>query len=274
VADETFRRFLYFLPAADPADVPERLDAIGLGPIFDGVVPDCRGCSTGPDGGPGQVVVLPAPRNMQAQPLGYFPEQQLWTEDEGYWLGCVPDALPRPLELAVVMQQPGHLFKLADGNHWLVPVLRRCDLAGGHDIGVQLPRKLTIGDDGVWTTEPIAEHQALAVEIESTWSAFSDFCLGEVGTLDDSTWPDLATRGIGVNYRVGRREVAYLGLLTTSNLEDVIGILLDVPTLFAVARAQIGEAGQKKTAAPSSGSDTECGEKDDPAAPPMPGSNG
>lgn len=224
---------LYYLPGETIDSVtPQRLRGLGLGDVL----ADCLDgphefgrrlalrsvVNRGPDGGRG-VVLQAIPVSGQAHRVGYFPDEQHWTqlddaspEDLPLWWGwnhtapVTPDDLRRPAALE------GHEVRL--GEHvWTVPIIRR----GG--VRPALPQTL-VRRNG--RTE-----LRLRREWEHVWAA-AGRAWDLLTTVPSAEWDevyDLCRTILRVNYRVGDPELELLAVLDTENFREVLKAACDWP---------------------------------------------
>lgn len=136
---------LYFLKDAhrlaeqmDPAApdpfhrVRDALTALGFGPVIDQV--EGNGTlfpvmSNGPGGSDGAILTS-WPKGKEPDLIGYFPSRQTWTQVRPeVWVGMAADSAvtPEALDNGNPWRIPGIPMKLADGQFWTVPVIRRAD---------------------------------------------------------------------------------------------------------------------------------------------------
>lgn len=156
---------------------------------------------------------------------GYYPKEQEWMEVAGesgcYHLGVDRDPLaPADLERDELIA--GHLVTLEDGHDWLIPVAR-CFPAG-----TNLPEALILGPDGGLVSEILPRFAKFAEDAERVYAALGD---GEDMSLTDG-W-DVAVRALSLNYHLGRHEVSFLKLLTTTNMTLILRAIIDYPTITA-----------------------------------------
>lgn len=206
--------------------------------------PTQRRSQKGPADGPCVLV-----SDLDAKRVVYKPDEQTWIEsiDKKYMLGVWNDQRPGPLELARDRQLRGHSVMLADGNNWLVPVIRAID--GGS----RLPASLILGDKGQVVCLPEVGYSELSASTEALWRDF-EIELGwtpeteklteaerlELCKLDAAARLILAAKVLNLNYRVGIDELNLLRLISTTNLSQILQAILDWPTF------EVMEADKKK----------------------------
>ena len=215
--------------------------------------------------GPGdQRGVLFARTAGEPQPMGYAPGVQKWAKavSGGWWVGCETDAPPTPADLEHSEIIDGHVVRMGDGQQWLVPVAR---LFSG---GTALPQAIVLGPNGEKVLRALPAYAAIARHAERV---AQDVHIGiglrerpkdyEPMSLLDG-W-DICVAALALNYRIGPDEASLLEILTTPVVPQVLGALVDVPTLMAVAQQRLAAAGSKKNAAHiPDGSNTDSGAKD------------
>lgn len=224
---------LYFLPGETLEHLtPQRLRTLGLGDVL----ADCLDgpqeferrlavrsvVNRGPDGGRG-VVLQAIPAAGQAHRVGYFPDEQHWTqlaaenpEDLPLWWGWNHQAPVTPEDLRRPGALPGHDVRL--GQHvWTVPIIRR----GG--IRPALPQTLTRRNGRL--------ELRLRKEWESVW-AVAGRAWDLLTTVQSAEWDevyDLCRQILAVNYRVGDPELELLAAVDTENFREVLQAACDWP---------------------------------------------
>ncbi len=243
---------LYHVPGASWL-VPEaaHLQAAGLAQVLGGVPLEAQPC-TGPDG-PG--VLLYSPQDP-LELRGYHPDRQVWRRcsegrrpkadnpipSVGYWR----EARPGPDDLVRPRIVPGHLVELSGGGRWICPIGRMFDGRPG------LPCAYLL--EAGRLTEEVSEEYA------SLWA--DTIKLHVHPQQPDIVLIEIAHRALAVNYRLGTDELNLLRLLDNRNTVEVLGALLDHPTIQAVTqevsnpKAKAAEASRGIPA----GSNTGCGE--------------
>ncbi len=230
---------LYFIEQDSPSDGYNEADAVKNGMAY--ALADC-GFSrvksfTGP-GKKGGVVLKPEWAPLEVKPLVDLKAQR-WKriQETPGWVGLVGDERPGPTQLGRPRQVQGHWVRLADGNDWLVPVARR--VTGD----LNFPAALHRDEKGVWSAgEVLPAYRDLWDTACRIWDAlFAEITKGRDLTIDVTVEADAAVEALAVNYRVGPTEVELLGLLTTTDVAEVLKALIDWP------RVEQALAEQKKT---------------------------
>ncbi|RLC35985.1 hypothetical protein DRH27_05955, partial [Candidatus Falkowbacteria bacterium] len=133
---------IYYLPGVDVSAIAKHdgidrdlLRANGLAYLVDGAIDEHILTSEivgGPDKGRGSLVCIQCGTSRPVR-FGYFPDGQTWTEPtigSPAWIG-VDDCSPvKPDD--IMSRAPGDIaagfhVRLADGNQWNIPILRRPD---------------------------------------------------------------------------------------------------------------------------------------------------
>jgi len=242
---------LYYLPGEDPqrplAVTLQRVGELGLGYAFERRPTPSGVHRDGPDGGRGVIVA----DGSRVQKIGYYPDRQRWRRmpAQKAWVGLYHDAMPLPEDLARAELLGGRRLTLADGRDWIIPLARAwndsLESAGWYHA---LPRQNDLDDAGRWVAGDVlpryqrlwtvatgwwdAKHAAIAAAVaegtgdrgqgtgEETVRAEFDF--DDFGGLNDA-----AAYVLGMNYRVGRAEIALLGLLDTSTASRILDAAVD-----------------------------------------------
>ena len=260
--------FLYCLPGVKDTSNAVKSAMADHGAVFKDASLEIVGVggSGGPDGGSGVIAVV-APESAngkgKAAAAGYYPGKQTWIDAGKFWLGIEKDNPPRldDLQRSEIVQ--GYLFLLGDGHEWHVPLVR-----SGDDLG-NIPERLMLGPGGTMIREPVERYLELCGAMAGAWSGFklSSGWLDEeeangIDPVGKEEVLPLAVQGLGCNYRVGREEVLFLGLLTTTSARDVVLLMFDYPNVQAVHSARLAASKKKSAAATPDGSDISGGETD------------
>lgn len=250
------RTFLYFLPDRHTLTVKDAASA-AIAYAFERSI-DCAQVPGGGPGGQAGIVCAEAGSYAPGQ-LRYDPAQQTWLKipermkDEGGrmnrdhpssliphpspWVGHYRDAPPGPADLARSEQLAGHRLALADDHEWLVPLARSFVPVGEGAAAelryrVQLPQRLELAADGLWTAGGVLSKFAtlweLAQEYLAVWSGTAT--PEQLARFDDQTLTNGAVLALQANYRLGLAECSLLGLLTDANTIDILDRLIDLPT--------------------------------------------
>lgn len=182
---------------------------------------------------------------------------QTWrkTPNSDIWIGYYNDDQPTPIDLARDEMIGGHFVTLGDGGRWRIPVCRQY-LPDKEQFAQKLPRTMDIDDNGEWIIgSVVAKHRALWNASEEWWDAIVD---GIESGVDSSTVTinDVAESCVSVlstNYRVGRIEMAMLGLLTDDTRVEIMNASIDMPTF----REHLKKKQQQERSATTPGSGAE-----------------
>jgi hypothetical protein len=120
---------------------------------------------------------------------------------------------------------------MLDGD-WLMPTAR---LPTG---GSLLPQRRRLGEDGTLRWE-VEETYGRLLELAEAWWDELRGC----GAFTDAMLDEAVDLAVGVNYRVGVRELAALDALSQQVMRDVMAALVDWPTVERLAAA----AAEKKS---------------------------
>ena len=229
--------FLYYLPGARlPMDTPELCQA-GLAYVFGpgNAAPYKVETSAGPEG-QGEGIVVADSTSVQPRHCGYKKDTQIWRHvpKQKFWVGMYSDDRPCPQDLATPQQIAGHLVRLNDGNSWMVPVARQLSPVDGElQAFCALSHNLDLDEHGRWTTTAIVEHHRALWQIserfiESVMASMDT--TGDVVRFEFQDMVEAAVTALAANYRVRSLEVAMLGLLTETNILEVLSAVVDGPT--------------------------------------------
>lgn len=243
---------LYYLPNEPRGIRIERIHELGLGYAFEDRRTPC-GCQHGPDGGSG--VVIADERCVPSHLVGYFPERQQWLKIPGMvaYVGFYPADRPKPADLARTQQLRGHLVKLRDGQEYEIPVARALSEDNGELLHYcRLPAGTSIDEQGNWIRGALAPAEARLWEIaERFYLAFSTQFRTPADeeeqpaeapttiTLDFAGENDAALAALAHNYRVGKAEVALLGLFDNQAIGGILQALIDWPTFIEFLKKKL-----------------------------------
>jgi hypothetical protein len=238
--------YLYFVEGRTVESIDRaELDAWGLGYIADrdGVKPTgCRSMK-GPGGVSGVTFAMRA--RQENQNIIYQEESQEWRAMEmagdaespdgkgtKLWVGWWKHAPPRPADLERRETLKGAKVKLADGNEWIVPVLREWPVKDGDppapegedapQLQCSLPQMLLRTKAGWVLGDVQAKYQTL-------WDHHCDACANlftpdadGVVSMDFDQLLDHCVELLAVNYVVGFDELSAAGVIDTRSLRAVI----------------------------------------------------
>jgi hypothetical protein len=241
--------FYYWYPSERPftssAALLSALRQAGLGhALEDRITP--RTCDKGPDGQKGTVACCGSNQDGR---LGYWPEQQVWKQIPGSvaWCGMFSGDRPTPGDLARPDQITGEWLTLDDGHPWLVPKARRWVALEDRLLwDLNLPRRLTLADDGTWTPGNVKP------KYERLWqlaTAYTEADAKAQETADDDgayrfsfeQIDELAIGALQVNYRVGPIELDLLGVYDDASRRRIIRVLLDGATWEAWVKKKLAD---------------------------------
>ena len=252
--------FLYFIPDRGVGFSLDDAKTLGLDRVLS-VSMHHRECD-GPAGQHG--VIVARSESLASARVGYWPDKQTWRKLPGIeaWAGFETGSPPGPAELVRAATLPGHQLALGDGRSWLVPVAIE---ASGPPLRFRkaLPVTMDVNDAGEWIDGEVLEAYRPLWEIAADWWDARVELAQHVseGKRDDEFRDERFTKGwifdsavdvLAVHYRLGKLEVAMLGLFSSNAGMEVLDYLVDEPGYRAIREA---EATQKKTADGSSTGD-------------------
>jgi len=229
--------FLYFVETDQFQGTLEDVARAGLTYAFE-APPLVRASTMGPGEKPGFVVSVD-------DELGYYPIKQTWRRMSNVecrmsneprpirWVGKTTGREIAPAELCRRRTLNGHRVTLADGREWLCPAARK--LVDSLDGAVQwhnaLPHRWDVDDAGRWIMGSVLPRYAeLWEEVEWVWDYFKR---ADGGTaVDGQKAGHAAALALGANYRVGPVECGLLSLIDDQTVFEVLGALIDWPTLL------------------------------------------
>ncbi len=234
--------FLYFFPdhphaIAKAADIPP---ACKLDTILDGAkLAYGLGRTAGPEGTSGFMIAVRPGDEAKAARCGYHPDEQRWAKvcADGkvtHWLGYEKATPPGPADLARPRMVPGDLVRLADGNEWVIPCI--------HVPLTTLPLVFRADQDGQ-SVLSVPERYEDICRLGATW--FDRVARAEKLPYDE--WLNFAAALLGLNYRLGLREILEIGLLDNSAavFDGILGAALGFRAIELELRLQAES--QKKT---------------------------
>lgn len=234
-------QFLYFLPARqtpvfhnDPL-----LESLGLSTVLGDKVGSVK-VARGPNDQGGYLVYrdIPADKldDRVKHPHRVAKEEQTWVEWAGYWVGFWKEAPPSPEELERGKSLASHPVELADGNEWKAPICRRITGESG------LPTVIFQDKDGALVYEVDDEYkffqEAAEREYRQLMSAWGVSPQGEGDEpFTDQELFDIAVGLLGLNYRIGKAELAAMKLLTKQGMFNVVKAMIDFPSFEILEKA-------------------------------------
>jgi len=240
---------LYYLPDAARARLTEAIDAAGLGYAFDGPPIPCE-VTRGPQAAQPAGLVVADKGSAPDHMVRLDPDAQTWRPIPGSdaMVGVYTDAPPTPELLARADLLPGHPVELADGQTYIAPVARGLamdDEAGPTGWTLALPQTVGLDPAGAWTAGDVvpryralwaaachwwdAKHQALDAGPDDDQPDAATVAF----TFDFASLLDAALTVLAANYRVGRPEVALLGLFDDASAVRLLDAAIDWPTVQA-----------------------------------------
>lgn len=237
---------LYFLPGLSRSQLlpggklsRSLLAGRGLGEIFDDVGVGRDDFATaelagrGPGNKSGIFLCYHTPAGEVPRRVDYRPDEQAWHEaGDGLWIGLDTDDPPTPLDLSRRKQHAGYRLELADGQSWVVPVIRRPDGT------TELPTDL-YWDTAGKLVEPLKERY------RAYWdqtAEVAEWFFGEKGFdaegFEKGKALELAVRALGLNYRFGRAEQNVLRVVDRENFLTVLAYTVDVPKAVLLSESQ------------------------------------
>lgn len=242
---------LYFFPALRLADLVtqtgfsraalERYDLAGtLGDVRLGDLSRQElTTAAGPGGKSGAMIAVNAAGQPPAR-FGYHAAFQSWTcvlTDPELWVGVDREYPPTPVDLARPNLLDGHPVTLADGNSYVVPIVRSPDRSRQ-----SLPKEMFYDAAGQFQTEVHRDYAALWEISGEVW----DFLMPDPEDAEHgmkemaySKILDYCLAILGANYRYNRAEHAALRLVNTGRQtwERIFEAALDAPFIASVVTA-------------------------------------
>jgi hypothetical protein len=231
---------LYFLPSLtwtrDQTEATTRLilKDRGLSEIFRDVKRDEIGfqelAGRGPDDKSGSIIWYSDNREPPRR-CGYYKTEQDWHDCGAFYIGIDTASPPTPADLRRKREHAGYPLELADGNQWMIPVVRRPNDT------TELPTDLYVDAAGN-LCEPIKP------AYQKYWEAGKEVCEWVYGGIEPKTITalNLAIDALGLNYRYGPAEHAILRYIDKENFVELLQITVDMPYVRKCVEAQ------KKTA--------------------------
>ena len=250
---------LYYLPNQTRAIKLPEVRALGLGYAFDSRMVAC-GVAKGPDDQQG--AVIGDDRHLELAHIGYYPDRQRWLKipKQDAWVGLTLHARPRPEELLRSRALRGHRVKLRDGQEWEIPVARALIEDAGELLHrCELPAGTSLDADGNWTRGALDEAEAQLWEIAQNWWAAYTAAIRPATidpaeddeetetpapvqsavTFDFAGLNDAALTALAYNYRLGKAEVALLGLFDDQCAAEILKAVTDWPTFLEFIKKKL-----------------------------------
>ena len=226
--------------------VPGLLARYGLAQVLDGLgsveQATCRQEMTaaGPGGASGTMLSLLTAGKPPLR-FGHYPQFQRWQKvrsEPELWIGVDTEHPPGPADLARPTLLDGYPVRLADGQEYVVPIIRSPDPA----VGTHLPRDVYQDADGQWQIEVARKYETVWEESGRFW----DFYVGNE-SMPLVELIGYAIRFLGVNYRYGPQEHAVLRLVQSG--PEGTGKLLEA--VFDWPHVESMLSAQKKSESPT-----------------------
>jgi len=259
---------VYFLAGARRdmlIDAQDRLRAEGLARYrLREVLSDCESIDQvsvselnthGPDKKSGVILCAQSATGRLPNKTGFYPNDQNWrrVEDSDLYIGLDKHEAVTPADLQRLGTRvspdgtpaprfAGHYVKLTDGQEWEFPIVRR----PGKDGRTNLPRTFhRLGGEFSQVIDP----RYLAIWEQTSLACHVFFNSEANDRIVDLEWAvDLCVQALALNYRFSWDLQNILGLIDSTNWEQCLASLVDLPLFLELA------AQQKKSALPSSAS--------------------
>jgi hypothetical protein len=209
--------FLYFRSGNQRPVTKDVAAKLGLAYAFPAGIQNCQVNANSPSKSQGNVFADPL--RHEGKRIGYFPGDQTWrkmpnVEGRGeLWVGYWNDAKPGPADLKRRQLVRGPQIRLADGNAWQIPIVRRFDDAAQR-WECELPSYFDYDDEGkIVKGEPRDEYASL-------WDATAPLAdqLLDGNTLDEQAIFQAVEALLQANYVVGLPELMILRTLADNEL--------------------------------------------------------
>jgi len=239
---------LYFLAGVTPATLTpgngqhvrlcrSLLSSRGLADVFADVAEGEYSSFELPGRGPcdrvGTILAYNTPAGQAPRRLGYWPEEQQWTQvGDDLWIGIDPAGPPTPEELRRKRQFDWWQAVLGDGAKYSIPVIRRPDGSTG------LPTELYVHPLTGRLEEPIkARYRRYWDESAEVadWFFNGGFD-GETSSFTKARALALAVDALSINYRYGPLEQSVLRLVDSENYLTVLSATVDVQGVVAAGQ--------------------------------------
>jgi len=159
--------------------------------------------------------------------------------DPGPWVGFYSECPPMPDDLARERMLEGHRVTLGDENDWLIPIARGCQNDESELVFYQaLPTRVGVDDEGNWIADGVLPKYAVLWQIAGAyWDAIVGSLSGDDLQAADLEFDfedanDKALTALAANYRIGKVEVAMLGLFDNQMISQVLLALIDWPKIL------------------------------------------
>lgn len=230
---------LYFLPSLtwtrDQTEATTRLilKDRGLSEIFRDVKRDEIGfqelAGRGPDDKSGSIIWYSDNREPPRR-CGYYAAEQAWHDCGAFYIGIDTASPPTPADLRRKREHAGYALELADGNQWMIPVVRRPNDT------TELPTDLFVDAAGN-LCEPIKP------AYQKYWDAGKEVCEWFFGETPADQVPtrkalQLAIDAVGLNYRYGEAEHRVLRFVDKENFMDILTTTIDMQAVRQWIEAQ------------------------------------
>ena len=250
-------QFLYYVPGAKgPAKgLFEKID-LDHALVRDAVA--WRETRAGPDGKEGVVI---AHNSRDPNEVGYWPDKQRWRQGPSWWLGWDTGETPGPDDLARGESILGRPLALRDSRSWLIP--------SGNPAAdrPQLPYRLSPQPDGTEAREVVEAYQGFCTQISEAFELFcrlrGDWAQWEQQIDEALAW-SIARRALAIMYRVGPVEIDALELVDSGNVNQVVGLTMDLDVINRVMADLAPEEGAAGTGKPLGSADTPGGSSTEP----------
>ncbi len=188
--------------------------------------------------------------------IGYYPKEQKWKpagKEARYWIGLDTAERVRPEDLVRRNTYSGYEQTLRDGNEWEFPILR----SPMPSLRTSLPVVMTYNDEGSYTERVAAEYEALWNDAKWLYDVF--YSEESTRRLDSDKALDWCLRGLALNYRFDKWLNQRLELFDSTNYEDCLGALIDLP----LAKEVLAQEKKRRDAEANGQSSTQPGQPDD-----------
>lgn len=205
--------YLIFLPNANDATAPAKLEEVGLSDHVAGA--EFLVTDEGPENQAGVLCAWRKPGD--GCDLCYAAERQTWVPAAAdgdlasgrYWVGFANDSPPKPSELERTYPYKGTLFELG-GVSWRIPEPK------------ELPHDVVMADDGSLRFELQRRFHAYFLEAEEWDRKVNEVYDGKREGLEYlGTW-HFVVKALRLNYRITSEVVSHLRLFDRDNIFQVL----------------------------------------------------